>query len=48
MISSHDQYFISQVAKEVYSTENSKLKFLENGVQDYIKSVSKRKKKKGP
>lgn len=46
VISSHDQYFISQVTNEIYSIENSKLKYLDNGIQDYIKSLSKRKKKK--
>lgn len=43
VISSHGQYFISQVAKEVDSIEDSKLKYLENGIQDYIKFVSKQK-----
>lgn len=46
VISSHDQYFISQVAKEIYSIENSKLKYLDNGIQDYIKSESKRQKQR--
>lgn len=45
VISSHGQYFISQVAKEIYSIENYKLKYLDNGIQDYTKSVSKRRKK---
>lgn len=44
VISSHDQYFISHIAREIYTIEKSKLKYLDGGIQQYINSVSKTKK----
>lgn len=44
VISSHDQNFISQVAREIYTIEQSKLKYLDSDIQQHINSVSQRKK----
>lgn len=42
IISSHDEYFLSQIVEEVYTIDNRKLIKLEGGLPEYVKITSKK------
>jgi ATP-binding cassette, subfamily F, member 3 len=44
-VSSHDRYFLSQVASDFYLVSKGKVKYLTGGLQDYLNLLKKQRKK---
>ncbi|KAI0646479.1 P-loop containing nucleoside triphosphate hydrolase protein [Trametes meyenii] len=43
VVVSHDQFFVSEVAEQVYAVRKKKLELLEGGMEDYVRLCRKRK-----
>ena len=47
MVVSHDQFFVSEVAEEVYAVRKGQLMRLEGGMEEYVKLCRKRRGRTG-
>ena len=43
LVVSHDQFFVSEVAEQVYAVKKGQLVYLEGGMEEYVKSCRKRR-----